>query len=110
MVNDIVISPTYARDASEAIARLIAANARGIVHAANSGSCTWYEFAKTALELCHLNHPIEAVSSTEFPTPARRAKNSALASAKLLSEFKITMPHWRDALRAYLSEKGYLPS
>ena len=110
VVNDIIISPTYTRDASAAIARLIAANAKGIVHAANSGSCTWYEFAKTALELCQLNLPIEAVSSTEFSTPARRAKNSALASAKLLSEFKITMPHWRDALRAYLSEKGYLPS
>jgi dTDP-4-dehydrorhamnose reductase len=110
VVDDIVISPTSTRDASRVVGQLIAADARGIVHAANSGCCTWYELAKTALELCHLTVPIEAVSSAQFPTPARRAKNSALASARLPSEFRITMPHWRDALCAYLIEKGHLPS
>jgi dTDP-4-dehydrorhamnose reductase len=54
--------------------------------------------------------PLEAVASSQFPTPARRAKNSALASARLQREFAITMPHWRNALGAYLAEKGYLPS
>jgi dTDP-4-dehydrorhamnose reductase len=108
VVDDILISPTYAWDASKAIAQLIAADATGIIHAANSGACTWYEFAKTALELCQLTAPIEAVPSSQFPTLARRAKNSALASARLLQEFNITMPLWRDALRAYLFEKDHL--
>ena len=98
------------RDAARAIVQLVAANASGIVHAANSGDCTWFEFAKTALELCQLTAPVEAVPSAQFPTPARRAKNSALASARLQPEFKIAMPHWRDALRTYLGEKGHLPS
>jgi len=110
VVDDILISPTYARDASQAIAQLIGADARGIVHAANGGACTWYEFARTALELCQLAAPIAAVPSSQFPTPARRPKNSALASGRLLPEFRITMPHWRDALRAYLREKGHLPA
>ena len=109
VVNDIVVSPTYAGDASRAIAQLIAVDAQGIVHAVNSGTCTWYEFAETALKLCQFSVPIEAVSSLQFATPARRAKNSALVSARLVSEFSITMPHWRDALRAYLIEKGHLP-
>jgi dTDP-4-dehydrorhamnose reductase len=108
VVDDILISPTYGRDAAQVIAQLVAADVRGIVHAANSGVCTWYEFAKTALELCQLTAPIEAVPSSQFPTPARRAKNSALVSARLLQEFGITMPHWRDAMRAYLIEKGHL--
>ena len=110
VIDDIVVSPTYARDASQVIAQLVAADGTGIVHAANSGSCTWFEFAKTALELCHLTVPIAAVSSSQVATPARRAKNSALTSARLPAEFGITMPHWRDALRAYLLEKGHLPS
>ena len=109
VVDDIVVSPTYARDASRAIAQLIAADAQGIVHAVNSGTCTWYEFAETAVKLCQFSVPIEAVSSLQFATPARRAKNSALVSARLLSEFRIAMPHWRDAVRAYLIEKGHLP-
>jgi len=108
VIDDILISPTYARDASQAIAQLIMADARGIVHAANIGACTWYEFAKTALEFCQLITSIEAVDSSQFATPARRPKNSALVSERLLPEFRITMPHWRDALRAYLSEKGHL--
>ncbi len=110
VIDDIKISPTYGRDAARAIVQLVAANASGIVHAANSGDCTWFEFAKTALELCQLTAPVEAVPSAQFPTPARRAKNSALASARLQPEFKIAMPHWRDALRTYLGEKGHLPS
>lgn len=110
VVDDILISPTYARDAAQAIAQLIAADGGGIIHAANESACTWFEFAKTALELCQLTTPIEAVPSSRFPTPARRAKNSALASARLMPEFKLAMPHWRDALRAYLVEKRHLPS
>ena len=110
VIDDIQISPTYTRDAAKAIVQLIGADGAGIVHAANSGSCTWFEFAKTALEFCQLTVPLEAVSSSQFPTPARRAKNSALASVRLQREFVITMPHWRNALRAYLAEKSYLPS
>ena len=110
VVDDILISPTYARDAAQAIAQLIEADARRIVHAVNSGWCTWHEFAKTALELCRVTALIDPVPSSQFPTPARRAKNSALASARLTCDFKITMPHWRNALRAYLGEKGHLPS
>jgi len=110
VVDDILISPTYTRDASRAIAQLISAGVTGIMHAANSGACTWYEFAKTALDLCQLAAPIAAVSSSQFPTPTRRPRNSALASLRLSQEFNITMPPWRDALRAYLIEKGYLPS
>jgi len=108
VVDDILISPTYSRDASQAITQLIAADASGIIHAANSGVCTWYEFAKTALQLCHIAAPITAVPSSQFPTPARRPKNSALASVRLQQEFNINMPDWRAALRAYLVEKGYL--
>jgi len=108
VIDDIFISPPYARDASRVIAQLIEAGATGIVHAANRGACSWYEFAKTALELCQLTAPIEAVSYSHFKTPARRPTNSVLASARLLQEFSISPPHWRDALHAYLVEKGHI--
>ena len=110
VVDDILISPTYTRDAAQAIVQLITGDARGVVHAVNNGNCTWFELAKSALVLCQLTASLEAVPSTQFPTPARRAKNSALASTRLQPEFGIVMPPWRDALRAYLVEKGHLPS
>src|SRR5258705_3138933 len=78
VVNDISISPTYARDAAEALRHLLAKGVTGVVHAANGGSCTWYEFAKTALALCDLPPLIEPVATSAFPTRARRPRNSAL--------------------------------
>jgi dTDP-4-dehydrorhamnose reductase len=110
IVDDIQISPTYARDAAQALCQLLQQGATGVIHVANLGSCTWYEFARTALEFCQLDSPIQAVSCSEYPTRARRAKNSALASARLRQEFNITVPHWRAALKAYLIEKKHISS
>lgn len=105
VVDDIRISPTYTRDAAQAIKYLINTQTTGFVHAANSGSCTWYEFAKTALDLCGIDASITAVPSSEFPTRARRPKNSVLGCERT----DLQMPDWQSALRNYLAEKGHLP-
>jgi dTDP-4-dehydrorhamnose reductase len=104
VVNDIRISPTYTRDAAAAIAGLLNHGATGIVHAANRGSCTWYEFARTALELCGSNCGITAVPAATYPTRARRPRYSVLASDLL--ECAVLRP-WQSALQSYLSEKGH---
>ncbi len=108
VVDDIRISPTYTRDAAQTIKFLISSQSTGMVHAANRGSCTWHEFAKTALELCAIDAPLTAVPSAEFPTRARRPKNSVLGTERL-SEAGVETPTWQAALRAYLHEKGHLP-
>jgi dTDP-4-dehydrorhamnose reductase len=104
VVDDIRISPTYTRDAAKAIADLLGAGHEGIVHVANSGSCTWYKFARQALDLCRIEMPICAVPSTDFPMRARRPRNSSLASETLPT----AMAHWREALSRYLCEKGHI--
>jgi dTDP-4-dehydrorhamnose reductase len=107
VVNDITISPTYTRDAAEVLRHLLAKNVTGIVHAANGGSCTWYEFAKAALELCDLPTLIEPVASSAFPTRARRPRNSALASERSFADLSGVIPSWYQGLRSYLIEKGH---
>lgn len=107
VVNDIRMSPTYTCDAACALERLIAQGAEGIFHVANGGSCTWYEFAGKALELTGIRAVLEPVSSSEYPTRARRPKNSSLRSARL-SEY--TPRPWEEALKAYLAEKAYIAS
>jgi len=108
VVDDIYISPTYTRDAASAVTQLLENGVTGILHAANSGSCTWYEFAKTALEFCGLPTQIAPVSSLEYPTRARRPKNSALGTETRFSLTDIQGPDWQIGLEAYLSEKGHL--
>lgn len=106
VVDDISISPTYTRDAAVALRELLQCGATGIIHSSNGGVCSWYQFAKAALELCGIDAPVQAVSSAQFPTRARRPKNSALASEARGS----TLRHWQDALRGYLVEKGHINS
>jgi len=104
IVNDVCMSPTYARDAADGVASLLGIGASGVVHLVNDGSCTWYELAKEALELTRICAPINAISGSEYQTAARRPKNSSLRSERSL----IRLPSWREGLRAYLTEKGHI--
>lgn len=107
VVNDISISPTYTRDAASMIQWLIRRGMTGVIHAANRGRCTWYEFATTAIDLCGLDATVEAVSASNYPTRARRPLNSVLESEQF-PPLARRMPTWQDALRRYLIEKGHI--
>lgn len=105
IVNDIRMSPTYTYDASCVLERLIEQRTTGVFHITNSGSCTWYEFARKALELVRLSAKLEPISSADYPTKADRPKNSSLRSVRLAG--KILRP-WEEALWVYLGEKGHI--
>jgi dTDP-4-dehydrorhamnose reductase len=104
VVNDITMSPTYTRDAAGAVARLLRTRTTGLFHVTNAGTCTWYGFASAISEIAGLGNPVHPVSSSEFPTAARRPKNSSLGSNRAAFELR----PWQDALRAYLIEKGHI--
>src|SRR5271166_5772277 len=74
VVNDQRGSPTFTRDLADALAELCRADARGIVHATNSGNCTWYEFAKEIVRESgmQMQTVVKPVTTAEFPRPARR--------------------------------------
>jgi len=103
VVDDIRVSPTYTRDAARAVRRLLENSATGAVHAANGGSCTWYEFAKAILALSGMKVAIEPVPSRVFLSRARRPRNSALGNALM----PVEVHSWQDALKEYLFERGH---
>lgn len=108
VVNDQYMSPTYTFDLVKTTLALLEKNAAGTVHCANGGGCTWYEFAKTTLELAGVQHPIEPVSSDAFPAKAKRPMYSRLGSARMAALGLPEMRPWQDATRAYLIEKGVI--
>jgi dTDP-4-dehydrorhamnose reductase len=71
----------------------------GIYHAAGSGSTTWYGFAEEIFRCVRVlgGRGVRArpISSTEYPTPARRPANSQLDCAKLEQAFGISLPSWK---------------
>lgn len=107
LVSDVRMSPTYTADVARALGRWIERGAVGVVHGANHGSTTWFEFGKKALELAGLEARVEAISHRQYPSKAVRPLNSALCSAR----HDLTDPGlrpWQDALADYLRATGWL--
>jgi dTDP-4-dehydrorhamnose reductase len=82
----------------------------GIYHATGSGATTWYEFAKQAIAELQKLQPgsklasVEAITTAEYPTPAKRPVNSVLNCGKLERVFGWRMPEWRDSLAVVVRE------
>ena len=103
VVNDQVGSPTYTRDLAAAIRKLIHADVRGTLNVTNSGSCSWFEFAREILRKAGRATPVLAISAAEAARPAKRPAYSVLSS-KSLAAYGITMRSRQDALEVYLGE------
>lgn len=105
VVNDQHGSPTYTRHLSLKLAELAETGAYGIYHTTGSGTCSWFEFARTILDLW----PVEGVevlpiSSAESGRAAQRPANSVLENRALRQAHLELMPHWKIALAEYLDE------
>lgn len=105
VVNDQVGRPTFADDLSQATTRLIDAEAGGLVHFANGGSCTWYEYAVEIVHRAGCPVPVQPISSAELGRPARRPAYSVLD----LSTYELltgnSPRHWTVALNEFLRQR-----
>ncbi|UZE92312.1 MAG: dTDP-4-dehydrorhamnose reductase [Methanosarcinales archaeon] len=107
VVDDVVMSPTYTKDAANIIKNIIERELPyGIYHVTNQGYCSWFEFAKKIFEFLDIDAKLLPIKSDELNRKARRPKFSALESTKL-NNFGLRMRSWEDALADYLREKGY---
>jgi dTDP-4-dehydrorhamnose reductase len=104
VVNDQTGSPTYAPDLADALYRLAAVKASGVVHVVNSGTCTWYDFARELLKLSRIDVPIAPVSTAEFPRPARRPAWSVLSTEKFRESTGHAMRDWQHAAGEFISD------
>jgi len=106
VVDDQLGAPTNARDLAGSIRDLIAVGAAGVVNATNTGSCSWFEFAREILDHSgHAGVSMEPVTSDRFPRPAPRPGYSVLSLDRLVSLTGREPRHWRDALHEYLAER-----
>jgi dTDP-4-dehydrorhamnose reductase len=103
VVSDQVGSPTYTRDLAAAIRSLVHADARGFVSVTNSGTCSWFEFAKEILHQAGKNNAVKPIDTVQAARAAKRPAYSVLSPAALHA-LGITVRHWREALPPYLAE------
>jgi dTDP-4-dehydrorhamnose reductase len=113
VVADQTGSPTSAADVAAAIREIVrqlqAGNAKwGTYNFTGAGAVTWHGFAEAIFELAApWNGPpprVEAITTAEYPTPARRPANSVLDCARIGDTFRIVPRPWRAALAEVVSE------
>ena len=81
-------------------------------HLCASGSTSWHGFAQRLFERWRAVAPhaplalrtLEAIPSSDYPTPARRPLNSRLDCAPFEDRFGLALPAWQQGLEAVLQE------
>lgn len=96
--------PTYTPHLARAIVNLVTHGARGVVHYADAGECSWYDFACAIAEGSGVR--VKPVESDEFPRPAKRPAYSVLSTARYEELTGATPESWRDGLREYLAQRS----
>ena len=82
----------------------------GLYHATGAGETTWFGFAAEAVRQVREREPeanlaeIVAITTAEYPTPARRPVNSRMSCERLAAQFGWRMMDWQESLRKVLSE------
>jgi dTDP-4-dehydrorhamnose reductase len=105
VINDQFGTPTYGRDLAKVIFHIIESNSSkyGIYHYSNMGKASWYDFAKAIFELSKIDTKVCPVGAKIFHTPAKRPTNSVLNKTKIINNFNIEIPLWRDSLKRAIS-------
>lgn len=108
VVDDQHGSPTYAADLAQGIAEIATRILRepqnscwGTYHLTNSGATTWCGFAREIFA-CQARTGVAipevvAITTADYPTPARRPKWSVLDCAPTERAFGVCLPDWKDA-------------
>jgi dTDP-4-dehydrorhamnose reductase len=103
VVDDQVLSPTYAPDLAAAIVALLEAGARGLFHVTGAGSTSWHGFAVGALRRAGLDVPVQQVKSKDFAAPAARPAYSVLSNGRYLDLGLPPLRGWEAALADLLA-------
>lgn len=101
VVNDQFGQPTSAVDLARLIIEVAQhSNPPSIIHGTNSEQGTWFEFAREIYRLLNVNvELVTPVTSSEFPTKARRPSYAVLDHSELIGTDIPEMRPWQEALR-----------
>ncbi len=121
IVDDQVGAPTWSRMIAEATAQILVqfygrpmshpsllTDISGIYHMTAGGQTSWFGFAEAILNyvsgsVAPVPH-LTPVTTKEYPTPAKRPRNSIMSNVKLNHQFGIKMLGWEIGLRLCTEE------
>jgi dTDP-4-dehydrorhamnose reductase len=105
VVGDQIGSPTYATDFANAILDTLQNKAfkevgqkTQVYHYSNASEISWYEFAKEIFELADIQCSVSPITTEQYPTPAKRPKNTLMNKDKIAETFSVNIPDWKESL------------
>lgn len=112
VVADQVGTPTPAALIAEVSAQVLQHEGAlsGTWHLTATGETSWHGFAEAIFAeavvagVLPRAPRVEAITTAEYPTPARRPAYSHLDVAKVEHDFGITLPNWQEGLKRVLAE------
>lgn len=113
VVADQIGSPTSAIDIAETLLTLAQhllkdpQSPAGTYHFVNAGQATWHELATAIFRRVASQGrkvpQVNAIATSDYPTPAQRPANSRLSTGKLQKDFGIAPRSWQRALDQILA-------
>lgn len=118
VINDQIGAPTSAALLADCTAHALCqaiynSDLEGLYHLAASGQTTWYEYANFVIDYARtigkkiVVSEINAISTLDYPTPAKRPYNSRLNTAKFHDSFSLVLPEWQQGVIRMLDEINY---
>lgn len=113
VVGDQIGTPTPAALIADVTAQVLQLThpRSGIYHLTALGQTTWHGFAEEifvqaqARGLIARAPKVEAITTADYPTPARRPAYSCLDTGSLVAEFGVELPDWRAGVARVLDEQ-----
>ena len=92
--------PTNANDLAEAIMKIIKSEkiTPGIFNFSNLGRISWFDFAEKIAGLSEAKIKLNAIETSQYPTPAKRPKNSVLDLDKISKTYAVPLKPWEESL------------
>ena len=113
IVDDQTGAPTWSRSIARATTAILAQmppgtderlRLAGVYHLSPSGRTTWFGFASAIREHLDISScKLIPISTEQYPTPAKRPKNSRLDSGKLKETFGVALQSWDQELAQCLN-------
>jgi dTDP-4-dehydrorhamnose reductase len=110
VVSDQIGSPTYATDLANVILNIVknkafkeAGHATQVYHYSNEGEISWYEFAKEIFKLAEIECKVSPIITEQYPTPAKRPKNTLMNKDKITKVFSMDTPDWKESIVIFIT-------
>jgi len=104
--------PTSAREIAHTIYMMLTSNkqAWGTYHLAQPEAVTWFDFAEKIFDHARVRGvrlklaKLHAITTKDYPTPAKRPANSELDCAKLERVFDLNIKPWEESLSEVIKD------